>query len=311
MKLIFFGTSEFAAPILKCLKEKMDWDIELVISESAKPQGRKNEVIDSPVSRYAKSAGLNLVTPGSLADVNWADYKPDVAVVAAYGKILPKKVLSSPSLGTVNIHPSLLPQLRGPSPIQTVLAQGLKETGVSLMLIDEKIDHGPILSQEKIRIDEIDNYFSLEPKLAELGTKILIRDLPKYMAGKIKPQFQDDSQATFTKLIKKEDGRVNWSESADNIYNRWRAFVKWPGIYTFFKSKDGQSIRLKLIEITKCATSDVAHQAGEVFVSDRNLYIVCGEGAVKLIKVQPENSKILTAQEFLNGYSCTIRQILE
>ena len=311
MKLIFFGTSEFAAPILKYLKVEMDWDIELVVSESAKPQGRKNEVIDSPVSRYAKSVGLNLVTPKSLTDVNWADYKPDAAVVAAYGKILPKKLLSWPSFGIINIHPSLLPKLRGPSPIQTALSQGLKETGVSLMLIDEKIDHGPVISQDSLSVSQTDNYFLLEPKLAELGAQMIARDLPLYLSGKLKPTEQNHSEATFTKLIKKEDGRVSWSESADSIYNHWRAFIKWPGVYTFFNNKSGKQTRLKLIEIEKCATSDVAHQAGEVFVSDRDLYIVCGDGTVKLIKVQPENSKILTAQEFLNGYGYVVGQILK
>ncbi len=311
MKLIFFGTSEFAAPILKYLKEKMDWDIELVVSESAKPQGRKNEVIDSPVARYAKSAGLNLVTPNSLADVKWADYKPDIAVVAAYGKILPKNILVLPSFGIINVHPSLLPKLRGPSPIQTALKQGLKETGVSLMLIDEKIDHGPIISQDFLSVSQTDNYFSLEPKLAELGAKMIGRDLPLYLSGKLKPTEQNHSEATFTKMIKKEDGRVSWSESADSIYNRWRAFIKWPGVYTFFNNKSGKQTRLKLINIEKCPTPRVGHGTGEVFLDEsKNFYIACDEGAIKIIKLQPENSKILTAPEFLNGYGYVVSQIL-
>ena len=179
------------------------------------------------------------------------------------------------------------------------------------MLIDEKIDHGPIISQDFLLVSETDNYFLLEPKLAELGAKMIARDLPLYVGGKLKPTEQNHNEATFTRMIKKEDGRVDWSESADNIYNRWRAFIKWPGIYTFFNNKSGQQIRLKLIELEKCATPSVAHRAGEVFVLDRNLCIACGEGAVKLIKVQPENSKILAAPEFLNGYSYIAGQILK
>mgnify|MGYP001611476205 CR=1 FL=1 len=309
MKLIFFGTSEFAAPTLRSIKEKTDWQIELVVSESAKPQGRKNKIVDSPIAQYTKSAGLNLIAPNALLSLDLKN--SDVGVVAAYGRIIPKNIISGPRMGIINIHPSLLPKLRGPSPIQAALLNGLKETGVSLMLIDEKIDHGPIISQESLSVSQTDNYFILESKVAELGAKILVRDLPKYIAGDIKPQLQDDSLATFTKLIKKEDGRISWSEPAGSIYNSWRAFIKWPGIYTFFDNKNNQPIRLKIIEIEKCATSDVAHKAGEVFVSGHNLYIACRDGAIKVTKLQPENSKILTAQEFLNGYSYMVGQILK
>ena len=181
------------------------------------------------------------------------------------------------------------------------------------MLIDEKIDHGAIISQDFLSVSQTDSYFSLEPKLAELGAKMITRDLPLYLNGELKPAEQNHSEATFTKMIKKEDGRVGWSKSADEIYNQWRAFIKWPGIYTFFNNKSGQQIRLKLIEIEKCPTSDVGQkQAGEVFTDEsKNLYITCRDGAIKITKLQPENSKILTAQEFLNGYSYVIGQILE
>ncbi len=311
MKLIFFGTSEFAVPILQAIRNMPDWNILLVVSEPAKPQGRRQEIIDTPVARYSKETGLNLATPDDLSKVNWAEYKADVAVVVSYGRILSKEIISLPVFGMVNIHPSLLPKLRGASPIQSVLAQGLSETGVTLMVIDEKMDHGPILSQEVFSVGADDTYLTLEPKLAELGAKIIIRDLPKYVLGEIKPREQNHSQATFTKLIKKENGLIDWSKPAEDIYNQWRAYLKWPGVYTFFKNKFVKQTRLKLIKIEKCPTPRVGHKPGEVFIDEsKNLCVACHTGAIKIIKLQPEGSKILTAQEFLNGYGYVLNSQL-
>lgn len=311
MKIFFLGTSEFAATILKIVKEKTDWTILSVISERAKPQGRKNQIIDSLVVQYAQSASLDLITPDSLDNLDFSE--ADAAIVAAYGRIIPKNVFSSPKKGTVNVHPSLLPKLRGPSPIQTTLAQGLTETGVSLMLVDEKVDHGPIVSQESFLIGENENYLTLEYQLAQIGASMIIRDLPMYVSGEIKPQEQNHAEATYTKLIKKEDGLIDWSKSASDIYNQWRAYIKWPGLYTFFKDKSGVATRLKLIEIQKWQTSDVCQkQAGGVFVDEsKNLCIACSAGAIKLVRVQPENSKVLTSAEFLNGHKEIVGQILD
>ena len=142
---------------------------------------------------------------------------------------------------------------------------------------------------------------------------MIIRDLAKYVLGEIKPQEQNHTEATFTHLIKKENGHVDWQKmSAVEVYNLWRAYIKWPGIYTFFKNKSGASVRLKLIAIEKCATSDVAQKsAGEVFLDEsKNLLIACSPGAVKITKLQPEGSKVLTVQEFLNGYNCIVGQTL-
>ena len=311
MKLIFLGTSEFAVPILKTIKEKTNWEIALVVSESAKPQGHRQKVIDTPVARYSKEFNLNLITPSDLASVNWKQYQADVAVVVSYGRILPKEIVYLPTWGTINIHPSLLPKLRGASPIQTALTQGLDETGVTLMVIDEKMDHGPILSQEMLVIEPGDTYLTLESKLSELGAKMLVQDLPRYIAGKLKPVEQNHAEATYTKLIKKENGLIDWSKPADDIYNQWRAYIKWPGVYTFFKNKSGTNTRFKLIEIEKCAKLGFAQKpTGEIFIEQKELFIACNVGAIKIIKLQPESSKTLTAQEFLNGYGYFVGQVL-
>ncbi len=314
MKIVFFGTSEFAVPILKAIKEKTDWEIGLVVSESAKPAGRSNKITDSLVAKCSKENDLNLVTPISVKDIA-GDIKtaePDIAIVVAYGQIIPRSIFDIPKFKTVNIHPSLLPKLRGPSPIQTALLEGLKETGVSLMLIDEKMDRGPVLSQEKVKIADEDNYRELENKLSDLGSKILIRDLPKYIAGIINPMPQNEADATYTHLIKKEDGRADWNKSAGEIYNQWRAFSKWPGLFTFFKNRNDQGIRLKLIELEpNLETSFPSKDIGLIFTNDKkSLFIICGSGAINIKKLQPENSKIQTADEFLNGYGYVIGQKL-
>ncbi|MBI4120341.1 MAG: methionyl-tRNA formyltransferase [Parcubacteria group bacterium] len=332
MKIVFFGTSEFAALILQTIKERTDWDIALVITEPAKAVGRKQEITESPVSVYARQADLEIITPPSLKDTRVVDQigsaKADIMILVAYGKLIPPEIFNLPPHKTVNIHPSLLPQLRGPSPIQTALLEGLKETGVSLMIIDEKIDHGPVISQETITIDDDDNYITLEAKLAELGGQMIIRNAPRYISGELKPQEQDHARATFTKMIKKEDGLVDWHKSADEIFNQWRAFIKWPGVYTFFTHSTSsglasgrsdlplevgprsQPVRLKLIDIKK-VEHDHKHPPGTVFLSEnKELLIACSHGVIKLIRLQPENSKILTAQEFLNGYKYIIAQVL-
>ena len=327
MKIVFFGTSEFAAPILQTIKEQTDWEVGLVVTEPAKAVGRKQEITESPVSVYARRVGLEIITPPSLKNTGVIDQirsaQADIMIVAAYGKIIPPEVFNLPPHKTVNVHPSLLPQLRGPSPIQTALLEGLKETGVSSMVIDEKIDHGPVISQEVTTIDDDDNYTTLEAKLAELGGWMIIRDVPKYISGELKPQEQNHAQATFTKMIKKEDGLVDWTKSADEIFNQWRAFIKWPGVYTFLKKMiswrsdlplevgpRSQSVRLKLIDIQK-AEHNHKYSPGTVFLSEnKELLIACSGGVIKLIKLQPESKKIITAEEFLNGHKYIIAQVL-
>ncbi len=306
MKIVFFGTTEFVIPILEALAKK--YEVVLVVCESAKPQGRQNKIIDLPVAAYAKANNLNLLTPDVLNKEvigSILSYQADIFIVAAYGKILPVALIDSPKFKSLNIHPSLLPKFRGPTPTQTAILEGLTETGVSLMVLNEGMDQGPILVQEKEPILESDNYLTLEAKLFKLGGEMLINNLEAYVNGKLKPKPQDDSEATYTKLLKRADGQIDWSKmSANQVYNIWRAYINWPGIFTFFKNKNGQDVRLKLIKIEKYPTSDVGYQSGEIFIDEaKNLYIACREGVIKIIQLQPENSKILTVGEFLNGYS--------
>lgn len=201
--------------------------------------------------------------------------KPDLVVVASYGKIFPKEILKIPQYGCLNVHASLLPKYRGPSPVQTAILNGDKETGVTIFLMDEKIDQGPILAQREWEIANSKiNYRELLKKLANLGAKLLVETLPKWIAGKIKPNPQDDLRASYTKLLKREDGKIDWTKPAQEIERQVRAFHPWPGAFTFHKGK-----RIKILEAD---------------ISKNNKLVIK--------KLQPEGKKPMTAEEFKRGH---------
>ena len=276
MKLVFLGTGAFAAPILEAIKTKTDWQVLGVL-------GKK----DSQKKALKKS--------------------PDIIITADYGRIIPAEVFNAPPLKTVNVHPSLLPEYRGPSPIQRALLEGRTETGVTLMLIDEELDHGPIISQEEVTVAPNDIYTTLETKLAKIGAEMIIRDIPQYVSGKLEPVTQDHSKATFTKLIKKEDGNIDWNSPAQHIYNRWRAFIRWPGIFSFWKGR-----RFNLIEI-RTEEREFGGKIGILNAQNGRLFVKCGEGlpagqagAVEVLRIQPEGKRPMSAGEFINGYRSVI-----
>jgi len=232
-KIVFFGTPEFSVKILEALGAAGLTPV-LIITAPDKPRGRKMRFSPSPVKKWAQEKNIPV-------EHNYDSLKlasADLFVVASFGKILPKKILDIPKHGTLNVHPSLLPKLRGASPIQSAILRGEKETGVTIMLIGEGVDNGPILSQQKLEFP-ISNFqfLELEDKLAELGGKLLVETIPKWLNGKIKPQAQDPSKATYTKLITKKDGEIDWNEKPEIIDRKIRAFTPWPGAYTILNDR--------------------------------------------------------------------------
>jgi len=206
------------------------------------------------------------------------ELKPDLVIVASYGKIIPKEILEIPKYGSLNIHPSLLPKYRGPSPIQTAILNGDKETGVTIILMDEKIDHGEIISNSKFLIsNKKTTYQELNKKLAELGVKLLIKTIPKWINKEIKTKPQDHSKATYTKILKREDGKIDWSKPGREIERQIRAFNPWPGTFTFIKHKN-KTLRIKVLEAN---------------IKDNKLIIK---------KLQPEGKKAMSFEEFKRGY---------
>ena len=237
MPFIFFGTPEFAAIILERLI-KAGWSPAVVVTNPDRPAGRKQVMTPSPVKQTAQKYNLSIVN-GQMSNVD-----ADFGILAAYGKIIPKEIIDIFPQGIIVVHPSLLPKYRGPTPIQTAILNGDEETGVTLFLMDEKIDHGPIIFNFQFSISNNDNYETLLRKLAEVGADLLIETLPKYLAGGVKPEPQTESQATYTKKFTMEEARVDLEKDPpDLIWRKVRALNPEPGVYTF---KDGK--RMKILE---------------------------------------------------------------
>ena len=259
MKFIFFGTPEFAAIILEKLIQA-ELMPEAVICNPDKPTGRKQIITPPPVKVLAQKYGLTIYQPKDKNELLEIIKKlqPDLAIVAAFGMLFPKEILAVPKYGFINIHPSLLPKYRGPTPIQTAILNGDEKTGVSLFLIDEKMDHGPILAQRELEFPISNFQFPiLSQKLAELGADLLIETLPKYINGEIKPQAQDESQATYTKKFSTQDAYIEpkdleiaqekGGDKAIEIERKIRALNPEPGTFTLSLSKGGLK-RTKLLE---------------------------------------------------------------
>ena len=236
MKIVFFGTNRLAQIVLEELI-KSNYKPQLIITAPDKKAGRGQRRQMSPVKQTALKNNLEILQPESLSNVIFkfqvSSFKFDIAILVAYGQIIPKEILIAPKYGFINVHPSLLPKYRGPSPIQTAILAGEQKAGISIILLDEKIDHGPILAQKKITIATNDTHASLIEYLGKIGARLLIQILPEYLAGSLKPKTQNDSQATFSKHIKKSDGYIDLNNPPDpQTFDRMiRAFYLWPGTW--------------------------------------------------------------------------------
>jgi methionyl-tRNA formyltransferase len=233
VKYVFFGTGDFATKVLEVLCQN-DFVPELVVTTPDKPKGRKMILTPSPVKIFADKNNIKTITDYSLLTTDYSLF-----TVADFGRIIPKNILNMPKHGTLNIHPSLLPKFRGSSPIQSFILSGEEETGVTIIKIDEEVDHGPILAQQEFSISnfQFSKYKELEKKLAELGGEMLAKIIPDWIEGKIMACEQNHSQATFTKKITKEDGLIDLGEPAEIIARKVRAFTPWPGAYFFANNK--------------------------------------------------------------------------
>lgn len=308
-KIIFFGTPEFSAIILEKLIIS-DFKPVALVTAPDKPVGRKQIITPSPIKKLGLKYNLPIFQWESLksfeATKTLFDLQPDLFIIAAYGLILPQELLNIPKFGSLNIHPSLLPKYRGASPIQAAILAGDKKTGVTIILMDEKIDHGPIVAQKELKtpIFKIP-YPELNTKLAILGADLLINVLPEFLAKGIQLTPQDHSKATFSKQITKDCGKIDWQKTAEEIERMFLAYHPWPGIYSLFNNKI-----LKLLEIQ---TLKIKHQylPGTVFLtSDKELAVACKENALILKRVQLEGKTPVSGGSFLNGHQKIIKNIL-
>ncbi len=304
IKIIFFGTSYFAVSALEILV-KEGYAIIAVITNPDEPTGRKRILTPPPVKAVAEKYGIKILQPESLRN-NLSlvscllSLRADVGIVIAYGKIIPSEIINLPKHGMLNIHPSLLPKYRGPSPIQSAILNGEKETGITIMKIDEEIDHGPILKMQNLKIKN-QNYKELETELSKLGAELLIEVLPDYLAGKITPQPQNHAEATFTKMIKTEDGRIGEKDTAERAYNKIRALNPEPGTYINIKNGD-KNFRLKILNAELPASPENQPKTGILFIRDRTLMLGLKDGCIKLTQVQPEGKNPMSGEDFIKGY---------
>ena len=301
-RVVFMGTPAFAVPALYILL-KGDYDIAAVYTQPDREAGRGRKLVVSPVKELALSHSVQVIQPESLKDDSAVEYMsglaPDVIVVAAYGRLIPQRILLLPEYGCVNIHPSLLPRFRGPSPVATAILEGDSITGVSIMLLDAGMDSGPLLRQRETTISDTDTTGSLTLKLAETGAKLLSETLPEWIGGKITPEPQDESRATVTRIMTKLDGEIDWQLSAQQIWRQVRAFHPWPGTYTRWQGR-----QLKINEVLPLA-QEKPGQPGRVIAlsgtSGTTIGVECGRGILGLRKLQLEGKKEITAEEFLRG----------
>lgn len=317
LRVVYFGTAQFAVPPLEALlAQPARFEVVGVVSQPDKPAGRSGAVVASPVTLVARERGLHLLQPLKMkADETreaLAALNADVFVVAAYGRIIPRALLDLPKHGCLNLHGSLLPKYRGASPIQASIAGGDTLTGVTLMGMDEEIDHGPMYATAQVAIEPADTYTTLEAKLARAGAQLLVDKLEDVVSGALPPQEQDHAQATHVGIIDKRDGFVRWSEmSAAEIERRWRAYTPWPGAYAVWNRR-GTPLRIKLLDIAVAANPEMV-VAGKSFVDPQSgePAVACREGAIVLRSVQPEGKKALPGKTFLNGYQDFIGSTLE
>lgn len=303
MRIVFMGTPEFAVPILKALIDR-SYRVVAVYTQPDKRAGRGQQVMSSPVKQLALLRGLDIVQPDTLRDSSTieqlASYTPDLVVVAAFGQLLPPKVLALPRFGCLNVHPSLLPRYRGASPITTAILEGDEVTGVTIMLMDAGMDTGPILSQKEVPISGEDTCGTLAAKLAQAGADLLMETLPLWVDGQIRPQAQDEGKASYTKIITKSDGQINWHLTAVEIWRRVRAFDPWPGCYTWWRGR-----RLKLTKVVPLGMKKAGVSPGKVIAlpqpEEAAVGVMTGDGVLGLICVQLEGKREMSAEEFVRG----------
>lgn len=305
--IVFMGTPDFSVPILKNLVAE-GYNIVGVVTQPDRPKGRKKTLTPPPVKVEAEKHGLKVLQPEKIRNEveEVLALNPDLIVTAAFGQILPKELLEAPKYGCINVHASLLPELRGGAPIHYSILQGKDKTGITIMYMAEKLDAGDILTQVEVEITERDTVGSLHDKLSVAGVKLLSETLPMLLEGKITPQKQDESKATFASNIKREQEKVDWSKTGEEIYNQIRGLNPWPGAFT--------TLNNSLLKLWWGEKVQVNHQEvpGTVIKVEENGFVVAtgNNVAIKIIELQPSGKKKMNGEDFLRGTTISVGDIL-
>jgi methionyl-tRNA formyltransferase len=296
MKIIFFGSGPFAYPIVN--KIGKEFTLSGVVVIKPRPRGRGLKTVLPEVVHWANDIGIEVFTPANPNDASFintvAKLKPDLFVLASYGHILSRKLLDIPKFGGINIHPSLLPRYRGAAPIQRVIMAGEEKTGVTVIFMDEKIDHGEIIFQKELDIMPNENYNSLLSRLASLGADIIIDVLKSCAAGTYRKIVQNEKEKIYAPKIRKGEMVINWCESSKKIVNLIRALSPKPGARTKFRKRE--------IKIISAIPADKKLKPGTFHINKKQLLIGTGDGAIILKEMKPENRSVISGLDFINGF---------
>jgi methionyl-tRNA formyltransferase len=303
MRIVFFGSAPIGFPLLDALLASEADDMVGVVTQPDRPVGRKQKLTPCAVKAYASEKSLNILSPEKVGHPDSLEalraLNADLFVVIAYGQYIPPSILELPNLGSINLHPSLLPKYRGSSPIQWALANGDQMTGVTILYVSDKMDSGDIILQREIPIRPQDNAETLEPILATAGAELLMEAIEQIRAGTVKAQPQDDAAATEVRKLVKEDGRIDWALSAEELRNRVRAFIQWPGCFCEAPCRTGmQRVKLQDVQVELGAGTP-----GEVLdVGPDGPLIATGKGALRLLRLQPAGKNAMDGGAYLRGY---------
>lgn len=311
-RIVFMGTPDFAVPSLEAVAALPDMQIVCVVTQPDRPAGRGNPVRPSAVKARARELGFPVWTPENLkepaAQGQLRDLAPDLLVVVAYGEILRRTVLDIPRDGAINVHGSLLPRHRGAAPVAGALLAGDTEAGITIMLMDEGMDTGPMLAQRAIPVRPDHTAATLSADLARLGAALLAETLPRWVAGQLAPEPQDHAAATPTRLLRREHGRLDWTRPARDLANQVRAFDPWPGTFTTWAGR--QLKVLRATETTDGSLPSAEVRSGTVAQQGEHVAIATGDGWLGLHTVQLEGKKAMGAQDFVNGYPSFLGSVL-
>lgn len=298
-KVVFMGTPDFAVPVLESLIDAPNVQVVLVVTQPDRPVGRRQKLTPPPVKKVAEKHGIPVYQPEKM-QVEYGEvltYEPDIIITAAYGQLLPKQLLDAPEYGCINVHASLLPQLRGGAPIHYAILEGKKETGITIMYMAEKLDAGDIISWEKLPINMSDHVGILHDKLAEIGADLLLKTLPVIFTKTNERIEQNEAEATYAPNITRELEKINWHETQERVYNHIRGLHPWPVAYTTFQDE-----RMK-IWWSEMDEQTYEGEVGEIVsVTDEYFTVVCGDGkGIRITDIQLAGRKRMLVKDFLRG----------
>jgi methionyl-tRNA formyltransferase len=304
LQIIFMGTAPLSCPSLQSLLEAPGFRLLAVVTQPDRPKGRQMKPQPSPVKELAVRRGLPVLQPERAREPAFLEelrrLGPDLIAVAAFGQLLPQAILDLPRHGCLNVHTSLLPQYRGAAPVQWAILKGETRTGVTIMRMDAGLDTGPILAQEETPIGPEDDSQTLHERLAAMGARLLVATIRRHIAGSIAPIPQSQAAASYAPKLRKQDGRIAWTDPAPAIWNRVRALVPWPGAFTFLPAQP----QALLLKVWRAEVVDAAGPPGQILQADKTgILVACGHQALRLLVVQREGGRPMSARDFLAGHA--------